>query len=142
MEVKFSNEVRQSLANYEESLKHYPIPMGRAKQKADNMVAALMALGNHLSPLSICMNKDLLQVFDNAGNPIYKDLKRFNYKDESNFQWAFACLYDQENDTITILKMMPSSFITKESRDSNKVVINESKLRKIIRDVIKESLLN
>ena len=37
--------------------------------------------------------------------------------------------------------MMPSSFITKESRDSNKVVINESKLRKIIRDVIKESLL-
>jgi len=83
--------------------------MGRAKQKADNMVAAFIALGNQRLPLPICMNKDLLQVFDNAGNPIYKDLKRFNYKDESNFQWAFACLYDQENDTITILKMMPSS---------------------------------
>ena len=68
MEVKFSNEVRQSLANYEESLKHYPIPMGRAKQKADNMVAALMALGNHLSPLSICMNIDWLKTTLEAEN--------------------------------------------------------------------------
>lgn len=96
MEVIFSANVKQVLDNYKESLKHYPIPLERATEKFDNMVATLMSLGNGLSPLPTCMNRDLLQVFDKAGNHKNENLKRFNYKDESNFQWAFACLFDQE----------------------------------------------
>ena len=106
------------------------------------MVAAIMALGNTPSALPTCMNRDLLQVFDREGTPKNENLKRFNYKDESNFQWAFACLFDQENNAITILKMMPSSFVTKENKEHRKVVITESELRRIIRNAIKKNLLN
>ena len=106
-----SADVRNSISEYTNALTKYPITIERARQKIGNMKSALQALGTAISTPSVCMNKDLLQSFDSNGNPMNKNLKRFNYKDESGFQWAFACLYDYDNDTITILKMMAASLV-------------------------------
>jgi len=111
MVVIVSADVRNSISEYTNALTKYPITIERARQKIGNMKSALQALGTAISTLSVCMNKDLLQSFDSNGNPMNKNLKRFNYKDESGFQWAFACLYDYDNDTITILKMMAASLV-------------------------------
>ena len=106
-----SADVRNSIIEYTNALTKYPITIERVRQKIGNMKSALQALGTAISTPSVCMNKDLLQSFDSNGNPMNKNLKRFNYKDESGFQWAFACLYDYDNDTITILKMMAASLV-------------------------------
>ena len=111
MVVIVSADVRNSISEYTNALTKYPITIERARQKIGNMKSALQALGTAISTPSVCMNKDLLQSFDSNGNPMNKNLKRFNYKDESGFQWAFACLYDYDNDTITILKMMAASLV-------------------------------
>ena len=111
MEVIVSNNVKTALEEYRKSLKNYPISLERAHKKFANMISALQALGTAISTPSVCMNKDLLQSFDSNGNPMNKNLKRFNYKDERGFQWAFACLYDYDNDTITILKMMAAPLV-------------------------------
>ena len=83
------------------------------------------------------MHKDLLQTFDSNGNPMNTNLKRFNYKDESQYQWAFACLYDYDNDTITILKMVGANYI-KEFFDRIGYIVSEE-MKKYVNDVIEEN---
>lgn len=73
------------------------------------------------------MYKDLLQTFDKRGNPLNKNLKRFNYKDKSEFQWAFACLYDYDNETITILKTMAASLVKEDINDTVKTILEFNK---------------
>ena len=111
MVVIISNDVWSTIDEYADALTRYPISSSRAHEKVDNLIAALEDLGDSIASPPICMWKDLLQSFDNKGTPIDKNLKRFNYKDESEFQWAFACHYDYENNTITILKMMAASHV-------------------------------
>ena len=114
MVVIFSNNVKNALEVYRKSLGNYPISRERALKKFDNMISALNNLGGSISTPPICMYKDLGQAFDVNGQPIYKNLKRFNYKDESGFQWAFACLYNDSADRITIVKMMAASQVKEE----------------------------
>lgn len=111
MVVVISVDVQNAIDDYANALTKYPISTSRAHQKVDHLIESLQALGTAISTPSVCMNKDLLQSFDSNGKPMNKNLKRFNYKDESGFQWAFACLYDYDNDTITILKMMAASLV-------------------------------
>ena len=110
--------------DYRKALRHYPISRQRAHEKYDNMVDALLALGKHQVGCSPCVHKKLGQVFDSMGNPVFKNLYRFNYSDESRFQWAFALIIDNLKDTITITKMMPSRFVT-EKRTRIGQIINE-----------------
>jgi hypothetical protein len=135
MVVIISNNVLETIGEYAEALTKYPISTSRARQKVDRLISALYSLGSSIMTPPICMYKDLLQTFDKQGNPINKNLKRFNYKDKSNFQWAFACLYDDENDTIIILKMMPSTSV-KESLDKLINVILENVLGQYINENI------
>lgn len=106
MVVIISNDVWDRIEVYANALTRYPITSKRAHEKVDDMINFLELLGNSVVSPPICMYKDLLQQFDSCGNPLNKNLKRVNYEDASKFQWAFACLYDDENDTITVLKMM------------------------------------
>jgi hypothetical protein len=62
-------------------------------------------------------------VFTSEGKPIHKNLKRFNYKDESGFQWSFGCLYNYDNDTITIVKMMASNQIKEEIENTIRPIL-------------------
>ena len=87
------------------------------------MVNTLNNLGSSILTPPICMNKDLGQAFSSEGKPIYKNLKRFNYKDESGFQWAFACLFNEAANRITIVKMMPSNQIKEEENKQVQLVI-------------------
>jgi hypothetical protein len=62
-------------------------------------------------------------VFTSDGKPIHKNLKRFNYKDENGFQWSFGCLYNYDNDTITIVKMMVSNQIKEEIENTIRPIL-------------------
>lgn len=123
MDVIFSNNVQSALEDYKESLKRYPISIERAINKFDNMLNALYGLGDNLSSPPICINKDLGQLFSLDGQPLNKNLKRLNYKDESGFQWAFACHYDYNNDVITIVKMMPSPQVKEDTFKLNNPIL-------------------
>ncbi len=123
MEVIFSTEVRYALENYRETLKNYPISLERAHHKYDDMVDSLIGLGTSIATPPLCLYKDLGQVFNVNGKPQNKNLKRYNYKDESGFQWAFACNYDYSTDTIIITKMMPANQVKEEkSNDKNPIL--------------------
>ena len=119
MTVIISNDVLKSLSDYKKSLINYPISRQRALEKYNKMVDSLQNLGNYHSQCRPCVHKKLGQEFDSDGIPLFKDLYRFNYKDESNFQWAFAIIIDEQNDTITITKMMPSIFVTEKCTTPN-----------------------
>ena len=114
MDVIISNEVDAAIGDYANALAQYPISEERASQKVCNLTAALEALGTSVVTPGMCMSKDLLQAFDANGKPRNKNMRRFNYKDESGFKWSFACSYNYEKGTITIMKMMAATFV-KES---------------------------
>lgn len=95
MEVVFTKDVVGTLNAYRESLKTYPISSERAHQKCDALMAALESLGSLPMTPPICMHRDLLQTFESNGEPRCKELRRYNYKDESGFPWAFSCLYNK-----------------------------------------------
>jgi len=116
MAVIISSDVLDRIDDYAVALSRYPIPMERAHEKVDKLIATLNRLDTSLSIPPICVHKDLGQILDASGKPINKNLRRFNYADESGFQWAFACLFLEENETTTVIitKMMAASFV-KES---------------------------
>lgn len=114
MVVVFNSDVQVTLKEFIDSLKNYPISIERASEKYINMVNTLLSLGNSLKTPPLCINKDLGQSFNNKGEAMNKNLKRYNYKDESGFQWAFACNYDYDSDTITITKMLDSIHIKED----------------------------
>ena len=128
MVVSISNDVQHALEEYRASLSGYPISKERAHEKYDDMVNALIGLGTSISTPPVCTHKNLGQIFDSEGNPMIKGLRRFNYKDKSGFQWAFACHYNFDSDTIRITKMMPAIQV-KESieRFRNRIsrIVNE-----------------
>ena len=123
MEVIFSDTVKKSLEDYRDVLKNYPISNERAHEKWKRMVESLRSLGDLIASPPICMYKDLGQTFDENGNPTNKNLKRYDYKDESGFQWAFACNYNYEKGTITVLKMIPSIFVKEEIKRAMKPLL-------------------
>ena len=123
MVVIISSNVFSKIYEYIEALTMYPISKSRAHQKIDKMLNYLINLGNSILTPQICLSKDLGQVFTSDGKPIHKNLKRFNYKDESGFQWSFGCLYNYDNDTITIVKMMASNQIKEEIENTIRPIL-------------------
>ena len=111
MEIIFSKQVLFKIDEYALALTIYPISTQRIIEKVENLKKSLLSLDTFMYQPSICMSKDLGQEFTSDGNPIYKNLRRFNYKDESGFQWSFACLYNNKANRITIVKMMASNQI-------------------------------
>jgi hypothetical protein len=93
------------------------------------MVNALLSLGNNQSELRPCMHKKLGQRFSSTNEPILKSLYRFNYSDESKFQWSFAVIVDKENDRITVTKMMPASCVA-ESKHLTSWVTNQHGMKR------------
>ena len=135
MVVYITNDVKKTLNKYRNSLNNYPISRQRAHEKYNNMVDALLSLGNNQNGCSLCVHKKLGQLFDNSGNPIYTNLYRFNYTDSSNFQWAFALIIDRPNDKITITKMMSGRFVTEMLKRMG-VIISEE-IRKYLKSAAK-----
>ena len=115
MEVKIHKSVIDRIEEYKKALSKYPITEERAAVKVDNMMKALLNLGNSdIIPNSICTSADLGQEFDNEGNPMIHNLYRFNYKDESKTAWSFSYIVDKTNNFILVTKMIMSKFV-KES---------------------------
>lgn len=123
MVVIISTDVLAAIGQYAAALTYYPISSNRAHTKVDNMFRALYALGDSCSVPSVCMHKDLGQEFGSDGKPEFMNLRRFNYKDESRFQWAFACLYDEKEDEITITKMLPANQVKEETQNGDSLIL-------------------
>lgn len=111
MDVIFSSSVLNEINDYASSLTMYPITTARITEKVDDMLSALCKLGYSIARPPICMYKDLGQIFDSKNNPLNRNLKRFNYKDESGFQWVFGCLYNDDRDKIIIVTMMAANHV-------------------------------
>ena len=135
MVVYISNNVKKSLYDYRKALKRYPISRQRAHEKYNNMVDVLLNLGNSQVGCTRCIHKKLGQMFDSSGNPIFKNLYRFNYTDESKYQWAFALVIDKTNDTITITKMLPAKFVTEAVHNIDGIITE------VINSYLRENLL-
>lgn len=90
--VIFSQDVTRKIEEYANALASYPISSQRAINKVENLRRTLLSLDSFVRRLPICMYKDLGQRFNNK--PFFSNLKRYNYKDKSGFQWAFACHCD------------------------------------------------
>ncbi len=112
MVVTISNNVWRKINDYATALTTYPITTARLIEKVDALIAALNGLGSSISVPPICRDLKLGQTFNANGSPNNTNLRRFNYKDKSKFQWAFACHYDFDNNTIIIVEMMAASFVT------------------------------
>lgn len=132
MEIVFSNQVQDKIDEYASSLTEYPISEERICEKVEMLKTALLSLGSSISTPHLCNKKDLGQILSSNGEPLNKNLKRKNYGDKSQYQWAFSCHYDYDNDVITIVKMMPSSEV-KESVYKANNTITESHIRQIVR---------
>ena len=126
MGVFYSKQVKGGLKEYEKSLKTYPISKERAILKVRALKLALRNVGVNPNVNPICLQQDLGQTLLN-GRPINHNLRRYNYKDESGFQWAFSYLITGAN--IMFIKMLPSRFVIKESQLRN--IIKES-IRKVL----------
>lgn len=111
MVVFVNNNVKEELQKYKKALRRYPISRERATEKYNNMVEALLMLGNDQTHCKPCVHKNLGQRFNVAGEPILKNLYRYDYKDASQFPWAFAVVIDNENNKVTITKMMAASSV-------------------------------
>ena len=135
MVVYISNNVKKSLHNYRRALKRYPISRQRAHEKYNNMVDVLLNLGNSQVGCIRCIHKKLGQMFDSSRNPIFKNLYRFNYTDESKYQWAFAFVIDKTNETITITKMLPAKFVTEAVHNIDSIITE------VINSYLRENLL-
>lgn len=142
MVVYVSNNVKSSLRAYRNALRKYPISRARALEKYNKMVDALLSLGNNLVNCRPCVHKDLGQLFDNNGNPIYKNLFRYNYQDESKYTWAFGVLVDEVNDKITIITMLGANMVKESLRIEQKIrYLTETIVSKVFTEV-KRRMLN
>ena len=118
-----SNSVLETIEEYTNALTYYPISEERADAKVNNMLSSLYNLGKTLYAPPVCLFKDLGQDYDENNNIANPNLKRYDYSDESGFQWAFACLYNENKNRIIITKMMPANQVKEEkSNDKNPIL--------------------
>lgn len=121
MQVIIGSAVQNNLNAYKSVLlSNYSISEERAITKYDMMVRALFIIGQNPNIYPICMYKNLGQVFNRRKKPMNTSMHRFNYKDESGFQWAFAFIVTDES--VVITKMMPSNQV----KESTERLIQES----------------
>ena len=86
MVVYVSNKVKKELQQYRKSLKNYPISRERATEKYNNMVDALLSLGNDQTHCKPCVHKDLGQRFNVMGKPILRTCIAITIKIHLNFR--------------------------------------------------------
>lgn len=114
MVLIISSDVQNTIDDYSDSLTHYPISAERAHTKIANMKGALRSLCNMPYSNPVCDKKCLGQTFEN-GQPQNINLRQFVYVDESKYQWSFSYNVDEENNEITIFKMLPSNRVIDEA---------------------------
>lgn len=123
MVVVFSKQVIGKINEYINALTAYPISQDRMIEKVNNLRKFLLLLGESVRVPAICKYRDLGQTMNASGQPLNRSLRQVTYKDESGFQWTFACHYNYENDTITIVKMMASNQIREDVENATRSIL-------------------
>ena len=123
MVVIFSKQVIDKINEDIKALTAYPISQDRMIEKVNNLRKFLLLLGESVRVPAICKYRDLGQTMNASGQPLNRSLRQVTYKDESGFQWTFACHYNYENDTITIVKMMASNQVREEVENATRPIL-------------------
>ena len=97
------------MREYSRELRKWVSPE-RRRVKVQNMRAYLKGIGG-LPVHRTCMDRTLGQVFDSKDQPIFVQLKRTNYSDESGFQWAIAYYVDEKRNQVLVHKIMPAAAV-------------------------------
>ena len=125
MDVIYSKEVIRGLYEYLDTLSNsYPISKKRAVEKLLKMNSALLSIGENPNAYPICVHKDLGQRLNKNGEPKDKCLHRFNYQDESGFQWAFAYRVAENKGKVFVTKMMPASLVKEDKSSALQGILN------------------
>ena len=110
-------------------ISHY-VSIERAVEKRKHLYAFLRKLDQNPLQHPICRYKRLGQKLKN-GEPIHTNLRRANWKDESNYQFAISYLFFVKNGSYDV--------IVTHFMAANRVY--EDKERDILRNIIMEELI-
>lgn len=127
MNVKYSKEVKATIAEYAKSLLNYPISSERRKQKVrllrqylkSTIKSICQTIGTESFP--ICNYVDLGQVFIYNNEPTNRFLRQTNFSDESGTRWLISFMYIEGNKTILIYSLKQSQFVLKENKLNGKI---------------------
>ena len=134
MAVFFSTEVRKGIIDFWDSLPLYGISYQRAIEKYNEMRNALTSLDNAIY-YRICPYKDLGQILDRSGKPLFPFLYIYIYVDrKSKNKWSFSYVIDTNGD-VYIVNMKYSKLI-KEDKIRDVIHITEDNLRNIIKECL------
>lgn len=141
MAAVYDVQVRNQLYDYEKSLRKYPIRVNRRKIKVKGLRAFLQQLSKNVSSYPICDKKKLGQVFSPINEPLDKNLRQTNYKDESDTQWSISFLQVSKN-TVKIYRLYQTRFVS-EGTKRNKTVIQltESELHRMVKESVRKVLI-
>lgn len=135
MKIQYSNNVKNTLKEYANSLKKYPISKERRNQKVRQLKQFLRNtikqtaenIGTFSYP--VCRYEDLGQILDVNRNPLNQHLRQTQFSDESKTLWEISFILLEDNRTIFICCLKQGRFVVKESQ-----------LRRIIQESIKKIL--
>lgn len=133
MRVVYSEQVRNFLKSYEESLHKYGISKDRIKQKVTDFRAFLHEQIKYIDYLDICKVEDLGQQYNKSGKLILTNLKETSYKDKSEYQWRIS-LFRESKNLIRIYRIIGHKAVK-----SNKKQLYESIMRAVSK-VVKKHL--
>lgn len=134
MRVKYSDEVKQQIQQYSQSLKQYPISKERRNKKVrmlrNYLKKTIKQVSDNIGAMSYpqCMFVDLGQCISNNGKPLNQYLRQTTFSDESKTQWLISFMILEDNKTILIYCLKQAKNVIKES-----IKITEKQLRRIIR---------
>ena len=139
MAAVYDAQVRNQLYEYERSLVRYPISPQRRRNKVKMLRRFLQSLSNNPMSYPICNSKVLGQNYSHNGEPLFPNLRKANYKDESNTQWRMSFFQISPN-MVKIYRLMQSSNV---NEGNNRIIrLTEDEFNEIltqsIHEVIKE----
>ena len=139
--VTLSNQVKEGIVAFWDSLHIYPITNSRAYEKYIEMENALNSLSSAIYDRR-CTYKDMGQKYLKSGACVFPFLNLFVYTDkQSKSKWYFSYVRNEQDD-IFVLFMKYSSFVKDNIDNSNKRIITEDEIRAMVKRMIEEVLLN
>lgn len=137
--VILSNQVKNGIVAYWNSLRNYPITANRAFEKYVEMECALKSLDSIIYDRR-CTYRDMGQKYLKNNICVFPFLRLFTYADkQSKSKWYFSYVRD-EQDNVFVLYMKYSRLVKDNMNYSKKRLITEDELESIIKRTIDEIL--
>ncbi len=113
MEVIISRIAQREIDGYKRALVSSYTSYERAIEKCKGLWGFLNSLGEFPQSHPVCRYKNLGQKFKN-GKPVYLNLRRANWKDESKTQFAISYFFYEDNVIVTHFMLASHVYEDKE----------------------------